>query len=104
MIVDRFFFDHPAVLKYKWYWRVEPGISFTCAITYDPFVEMERRGKTYGYTIALWELGRTVPSLFRKVSGYKARLQIPTSKFWIAMASDVEVETYYATNFLRNIH
>lgn len=80
-----FFYDHPALRRYKWYWRVEPSISFTCAITYDPFVEMERRGKRYGYTIALWERGQTVPSLFRKLANYKSRLRIPTTSLWIAM-------------------
>jgi mannosyltransferase len=27
------FYDHPAMQKYKWYWRVEPDVEFTCAIT-----------------------------------------------------------------------
>ncbi|KAF3048239.1 hypothetical protein E8E12_011435 [Didymella heteroderae] len=54
-----FFFDHPASKPYKWYWRVEPDIDFTCSITYDPFIEMAKHGKIYGYTIALWENGRT---------------------------------------------
>ncbi|MCJ1247194.1 hypothetical protein MMC30_004408 [Trapelia coarctata] len=26
------FFDHEALQQYKWYWRVEPGVRFTCAI------------------------------------------------------------------------
>ncbi|KAF1358973.1 nucleotide-diphospho-sugar transferase [Lizonia empirigonia] len=41
-----FLYDHPALQPYKWYWRVEPDISFTCAIMYDPFVEMTKHGKT----------------------------------------------------------
>ncbi|KAF3008965.1 hypothetical protein E8E13_011460 [Curvularia kusanoi] len=80
-----FFYDHPALLPYKWYWRVEPDISFTCAITYDPFLEMSSHGKTYGYTTALWENGRTAPSLFRKLAAYKAALQYPTTPLWTAM-------------------
>ena len=64
---------------------MEPDIEFTCAITYDPFVEMERNDKRYGYTIALWELGKTVPSLFRKLSEYKMRKGIPTTSLWTAM-------------------
>ncbi|KAF4511869.1 hypothetical protein G6O67_001073 [Ophiocordyceps sinensis] len=80
-----FFFDHPALQQYKWYWRVEPDIEFTCAITYDPFVEMERHDKRYGYVIALWELGKTVPSLFRELSEYKARHRIATTSLWTAL-------------------
>lgn len=70
---------------YKWYWRIDPDVSFTCAITYDPFVEMERNDKRYGYTIALWEVGKTVPSLFRKLSHYKNYKKIPTTSLWTAM-------------------
>ncbi|KAH7303483.1 glycolipid 2-alpha-mannosyltransferase-domain-containing protein [Stachybotrys elegans] len=80
-----FFFDHHALLPYKWYWRVEPSISFTCAITYDPFVEMERHDKRYGYTVALWEVGKSVPSLFRKIADWKASRSISTTTLWTAM-------------------
>lgn len=30
---SRKFFDHPALKPYKWYWRIEPDVEFTCAIT-----------------------------------------------------------------------
>ncbi|KFA81776.1 hypothetical protein S40288_07001 [Stachybotrys chartarum IBT 40288] len=80
-----FFYDHYALRDYKWYWRVEPGVSFTCAITYDPFIEMERNNKRYGYTIALWEVGKAVPSLFDKLSRYKHRHAIETTALWTAM-------------------
>jgi mannosyltransferase len=28
-----FFFNHPLLLKYEWYWRVEPEITYFCDIT-----------------------------------------------------------------------
>lgn len=52
---------------------------------YDPFVSMAVNRKVYGYTIALWELGKTIPSLYRKISDYKANLQIPTTSLWTAL-------------------
>lgn len=60
-----FFFRHPLVAKRDWYWRVEPDVEFFCDITYDPFVEMELRGKRYGFTVMIKELVDTVPNLFR---------------------------------------
>ena len=51
----------------------------------DPFVEMAKSGKRYGYTLALWELGQTVPSMFRKVSDYKKAHKIPSTGLWNAM-------------------
>ncbi|KAH7076089.1 glycolipid 2-alpha-mannosyltransferase-domain-containing protein, partial [Paraphoma chrysanthemicola] len=80
-----FFFDHPAILPYKYYWRVEPNIRFTCALTYDPFVSMQIHKKRYGYNIALWERGQTVPSLFRKLSDFKSTHRLPTTPLWTAM-------------------
>lgn len=77
-----FFFDVGPLTNYRWYWRIEPEVEFTCDITYDPFVEMQRRGKKYGYVIALWELYKTAPTLFRKVSDYKKSHRIRTSRLW----------------------
>ena len=81
----RKFYDHQALTPYKYFWRVEPDISYFCDITYDPFVHMRRKGKKYGYNIALWEIGKTSPSLFRKVADYKAANFIATTGIWRAM-------------------
>ncbi|PPJ57922.1 hypothetical protein CBER1_09853 [Cercospora berteroae] len=99
-----FFFDHPALLPYKYYWRVEPDIRFTCALTYDPFVAMQTHKKKYGYNMALWERGQTVASLFRKLSDYKASQGIWTTSLWVAMidASYVPWPFRWILAWLRN--
>lgn len=79
-----FFFDHPALAKYRYYWRVEPDVSFTCRVPYDPFREMRRNEKVYGYTLALWEIGSTCPSLFRTTTAYKEANGIPSSSLWLS--------------------
>ncbi|KAK1215632.1 hypothetical protein PQX77_021754 [Marasmius sp. AFHP31] len=43
-----FFFRHPLMQPYKYYWRVEPNISYTCDITYDPFEYLRVHDKIYG--------------------------------------------------------
>lgn len=78
------FYDVPALKEYKWYWRVEPHVQFSCAITYDPFRLMREKKKKYGYTIALWELDNTVPELFRAVSEFKEMKRIRTTTLWKA--------------------
>ncbi|KAI0482729.1 glycolipid 2-alpha-mannosyltransferase [Xylariaceae sp. FL0804] len=87
----RFFsgkFYHLDVLKkYKWYWRLEPDVDFTCAITYDPFRQMAKHNKVYGYTIALWEVGKSCPGLFRATADFKEMSNIPTNNLWKAMVS-----------------
>ncbi|KAF2219728.1 nucleotide-diphospho-sugar transferase, partial [Elsinoe ampelina] len=80
-----FFYDHPALEPYKWYWRVEPGVTFSCDITYDPFHEMASRNQKYGYTVALWEVGSLVPTLFRATTDFKEKHGIPDRGMWNAM-------------------
>ena len=43
---------------------------------------MANANKVYGYVMALWELGNTVPSLFKHVSRYKEAHNIPSSDLW----------------------
>ncbi|KAK3401977.1 nucleotide-diphospho-sugar transferase [Sordaria brevicollis] len=81
------FYTLPALRDYKWYWRIEPDVDFYCSITYDPFVEMAKHDKVYGFTIALSEEPRTCPSLFRKVADYKEQHNIPTTELWKATVS-----------------
>ncbi|KAI1172792.1 glycolipid 2-alpha-mannosyltransferase [Nemania sp. FL0916] len=78
------FYQLDALKKYKWYWRLEPDVDYTCAITYDPFVQMAKHKKVYGYTIALWEVGTSCPSLFRATADWKERMGITTSRLWSA--------------------
>jgi mannosyltransferase len=76
------FYDVPALKRYKWYWRVEPHVQFSCTVTYDAFRLIRERGKKYGYMVALWEVDNTVPGLFRAVSGFKTMKRIATSTLW----------------------
>ncbi|KAF7318570.1 Glycosyltransferase family 15 protein [Mycena chlorophos] len=46
-----FFFRHPLLDEYKWYWRVEPRVKFHCDILDDPFVYLEENDKVYGTSV-----------------------------------------------------
>ncbi|KAL1935189.1 hypothetical protein VTP01DRAFT_4329 [Rhizomucor pusillus] len=65
-----FFFRHPLLDNYDWYWRVEPGVRFFCDITYDPFLYMQKYGKKYGFVVTLQELKETIPTLWQTVLDY----------------------------------
>ncbi|KAI9720987.1 MAG: alpha-1,2-mannosyltransferase (Kre5) [Chrysothrix sp. TS-e1954] len=94
-----FFYKHELLQKYEWYWRVEPEIKYFCDITYDPFLEMARTNKTYGFTIAVKELKETVPNIFRYASAYK-RMNNLTSKGLWEMFTDrpIEDENFWPEN------
>ncbi len=59
-----FFFRHPLLMKYAWYWRVEPDIDFYCSINYDPFTFMRENEKVYSFVISLPEYHATIPTLW----------------------------------------
>lgn len=64
------FYKHPAVQRHEWYWRIEPDVEFFCDLTYDPFLEMKRSGKKYGFTMFIKELYWAVPNLFRATKAF----------------------------------
>lgn len=65
-----YFYEHELVKNRDWYWRVEPDVEFYCDITYDPFLELEKNNKKYGFTVLIHELYYTVPGLFRETKKY----------------------------------
>ncbi|KAL2752366.1 glycosyltransferase family 15 protein [Sodiomyces alcalophilus JCM 7366] len=77
-----FFYKHELLMKYEWYWRLEPEVSYFCDITYDPFQEMIKANKTYGFTIAVKELRETVPNIFRYASAYKRNKGLQSKGLW----------------------
>jgi hypothetical protein len=36
------------MMKYRYYWRIEPSVRFSCDIRYDPFLTMMDEKKVYG--------------------------------------------------------
>lgn len=48
----------------------------------DPFIEMARANKTYGFTIAVKELRETVPNIFRYASAYKRVHNLTSQGLW----------------------
>lgn len=102
-----YFFEHPLVKNLDWYWRVEPDVDFYCDLTYDPFVEMEKNGKKYGYTIAIKELVNTVPSLFRKTKEFikTNNLELPDSwNFFINNYEFFKGENKLQYQDVKNVH
>lgn len=65
-----FFFRHPLLLEYEWYWRVEPGVKFYCDMPFDPFRVMVEKQKTYGFVVSLFEYAETIQTLWDTVKGF----------------------------------
>lgn len=65
-----YFYKHPLVAQYQYYWRVEPGTKLFCDVPYDVFDFMEASGKKYGFAISMFEYSKTVPSLWDTFTEY----------------------------------
>ena len=46
-----FFFDHPLLAGFDYYWRVEPDVYFWCLLEEDPFRRMHARNYSLEWTI-----------------------------------------------------
>ncbi|RHZ71188.1 hypothetical protein Glove_261g32 [Diversispora epigaea] len=65
-----FFFLHPLLLQFDYYWRLEPQVQFMCDIDYDPFLFMQKNKLIYGFTISLYEFQSTIPTLWKTVKNF----------------------------------
>ncbi|KAI5184293.1 alpha 1,2-mannosyltransferase [Nematocida homosporus] len=65
-----FFYKHPLLTKYEYYWRIEPGTTIHCPIKYDPFAFMKENKKKYGFVITLHEYPETIASLWKSLQGF----------------------------------
>jgi len=98
-----FFYRHPLLQKYKWYWRVEPDVHFHCDIEFDPFVFMEENNKLYGFTITMYEYHATIPTLWDTVKAFtKAHSQYLAPDNAMGYLSDNGGDSYNLCHFWSN--
>ena len=62
---SKFFYQHPALTQYDYYWRVEPDVHFFCDIKYDPFRLLRDNDLVYGFNMLILDDARSFPSLWR---------------------------------------
>ncbi|KAL8949646.1 MAG: hypothetical protein Q9222_004271 [Ikaeria aurantiellina] len=65
-----FFFLHPLMKQFEWYWRVEPSIELYCDVGYDTFKYMRDHGKKYSFVLSLYEYVETIPTLWDSVKTF----------------------------------
>ncbi|KAF2754525.1 glycosyl transferase [Pseudovirgaria hyperparasitica] len=98
-----FFFRHPLMLDYEWYWRVEPSVELYCDIHYDTFKFMADHGKKYSFVISLYEYVETIPTLWDSVKGFMAKFPQHLEKDnTMGFVSDDGGSTYNHCHFWSN--
>lgn len=98
-----FFWRHPLMNNYKYYWRVEPDIKLHCDIEYDLFKFMSQNGKKYGFTISLYEYIETIPTLWETTKKFLKDFPKHQKKdSMMDFISDDGGETYNKCHFWSN--
>lgn len=97
-----FFQDHELLKTFDYYWRIEPDVTFFCDLTYDPFFEMNKSGKKYGFTILISELYWTIPSLFRYTKSFINNYGLKDKKFKVGTLWDLFIKDYKVLNVDHN--
>ncbi|KAI0973424.1 glycolipid 2-alpha-mannosyltransferase-domain-containing protein [Xylaria arbuscula] len=55
---------------YEFFWRVEPGVDFSCNINYDVFRFMRDNNLAYGFNMAILDDARSFPSLWDRTKTF----------------------------------
>lgn len=98
-----FFYRHKLLSQYKYYWRIEPDVTFFCDLDYDPFLFMEEQKKVYGFTVSLYEYEKTIPTLWDSVKKFiNSNPDLVTPDNAMAFISDDGGETYNRCHFWSN--
>ncbi|KAI0461825.1 alpha-1,2-mannosyltransferase KRE2 [Komagataella kurtzmanii] len=98
-----FFYKHPLMLDYRYYWRVEPDIEILCDVETDLFRYMRENNKTYGFTISIHEFEKTIPTLWETTKEFmKQNPSYIAENNLMNFISDDNGKTYNLCHFWSN--
>ncbi|KAL7324613.1 hypothetical protein PS15p_209781 [Mucor circinelloides] len=103
-----FFFRHPLLDEFDYYWRLEPYVDYYCQIDYDVFRFMKDNKKKYGFNIAYKEHIETVPTLWQTVMKFLeeypniAQKLPPRNESLIGFVTDDDGQSYNTCHFWSN--
>ncbi|KAI8587407.1 glycosyltransferase family 15 protein [Geranomyces variabilis] len=98
-----FFYRHPLLDEFDYYWRVEPDVKFYCDIPDDPFRFMQENNKLYGFTISLYEYIETIPTLWKTTREFMAEnptlVRSDNAVRWLADKPEEYNKCHFWSNF-----
>ncbi|ORZ26189.1 nucleotide-diphospho-sugar transferase [Absidia repens] len=104
-----FFFRHPLLDGYDYYWRVEPDVDFYCDVDYDVFQLMKDKGFKYGWNIAIQEIPETIQTLWAATRRFLQRFPAygvfdseQSLLTWIMKFDENQIDDYNGCHFWSN--
>lgn len=67
---SKWFYQHPIMDQFDYYWRIEPDTGIFCDMDYDVFEYMNRNKMVYGFSISLHEYESTIPNLWSATKNF----------------------------------
>ncbi|KAF8992406.1 nucleotide-diphospho-sugar transferase [Cyathus striatus] len=68
-----FFWRHPALAPYDWFWRLDTDIVFHCDVPYDPIQRLIESNALYGFVQVMGDADYVQPSLVSNVSHFMSQ-------------------------------
>ncbi|KAL6926448.1 hypothetical protein ACO0SA_003938 [Hanseniaspora valbyensis] len=100
---SKWFYHHPAMAEFDYYWRIEPNTGIYCDIDYDIFEYMNNNKFVYGFTISLYEWEETVPDLWPTTKNFiQQKPHFLNNNNLIKFISDDDGEFYNQCHFWSN--
>lgn len=100
-----FFYKHPLVSQYQYYWRIEPDVRLYCNVDYDAFKLMQTQKKKYAFAISLFEYESTIPTLWSHFKNFTSTYDSKNAKLGDMMEfveNDDEEHSYNLCHFWSN--
>jgi len=98
-------FDHPALQKYKYYWRLDTDSFVLEEIKYDIFERMRERGCYYGYRFITHEGPPVTNDLWQTFINWTVTMQFPpphNSWVWRMISPRYDFQEYTGFMFYNN--
>ncbi|CAN3372203.1 hypothetical protein DIURU_004259 [Diutina rugosa] len=99
-----FFYHHPLLSRYQYYWRVEPDVRLTCDIPRDLFKYMADHDVWYGYALTIFEYRETIRSLWSTFKEFLATEPAVENNLPLLpmVQNDDEYQSYNLCHFWNN--
>lgn len=100
---SKWFYQHPIMDQFDYYWRIEPDTGIFCDMDYDVFEYMNSNKMVYGFSISLHEYESTIPNLWPATKNFiQQRPHFLNNDNLIKFISDNDGDLYNQCHFWSN--
>ncbi|KAL6927797.1 hypothetical protein ACO0SA_004420 [Hanseniaspora valbyensis] len=100
---SKWFYQHPVMAEFDYYWRIEPDTAIYCDMNHDVFEYMNNNKLVYGFSISLHEYESTIPNLWPATKNFiQQRPHFLNNNNLIKFISDNDGDLFNQCHFWSN--